>query len=69
MDQIVNWTFREDAKPQGSSAGFYYDLTDGGYIVPDDVLANLQQVAELNKAIEIVRSFEQALFENDLLND
>lgn len=65
----MDWKFKEDAEPVGGSDGFWYDLTLGGYIKPKEVLSDEGQIAELEKAIAIVRSFENALESNDLLNE
>ena len=64
---MINWKFKNDAEPQGSSSGFWYDLIDGGYIRPEELLKDEKQLKELENAIEIVKSFEQALEDNELL--
>lgn len=38
--------------------GFWYDITDGGYIEPEDILADKEQIKKLKEAIKLVRSFE-----------
>lgn len=38
--------------------GFWYDITDGGYIEPEDILADKEQIEKLKEAIKLVRSFE-----------
>lgn len=38
--------------------GFWYDITDGGYIDPEDILADKKQIEKLKEAIKLVRSFE-----------
>ena len=65
---VVNWKFKEGAKPQGSSDGFWYDITNG-YIEPELLLANAEQLKQLNAAIELVRSFEAAMEKVELLNE
>ena len=65
----INWKFKKDAEPQGSSDGFWYDLTSGGYINPGAVLEDEEQLKKLNEALEIVESFESALKDNELLNE
>lgn len=42
----------------GSSDGFWYDLTQGGYFEPEDVLADAKEVAKVKKAIAIVQELE-----------
>ena len=63
----MNWKFKKDAEPQGSSSGFWYDITMGGYVRPESVLEDKKQLEELNNAINLVRSFESALEDEDLL--
>lgn len=66
---MIDWKFKENAEPQGSSDGFWYDITDGGYIDPEELLAENEQLVKLEDALEIVRSFEKALKDNELLNE
>jgi len=65
----MEWRFKENAEPQGSSDGFWYDLTSGGYIRPAEVLKDEKQVEQINDAIKLLQSFEQALEDNNLLNE
>ena len=57
----MNWKFKEDADVYTEE--FWYDLTDGGYIKPEDVLDDREQIANLRAAIELVWSFEKAINE------
>lgn len=66
---MIIWDFKIDAEPQGTSNGFWYDITMGGYIKPEEVLDNKDQIKKLKEAIELVQSFEEALEENGLLNE
>jgi len=66
---MIKWLFKYGAEPQGSSDGFWYDITDGGYIKPEEVLIDANQLSELNNALAIVRDFEQALETEGLLNE
>ena len=65
---MIDWKFKEYAKPQGSSDGFWYDI-DNGYIEPEKVLVDKEQLKQLEEALEIVMSFERALINNDLINE
>lgn len=65
----MEWKFKKNAEKQGSSDGFWYDITSGGYIKPAEVLADKAQLAELNKALETVKSFEEALNDADLIEE
>ena len=65
----MEWLVKEDVKKQGSSDGFWYDLVYGGYIKPEEVLKDKDQLNKLKEAIETVSSFESMLEEEDLLNE
>ena len=65
----MDWKFKQDAQPQGSSDGFWYDLIYGGYIKPEEILEDGEQLKQLQSAIDLVSSFESALEENELLNE
>jgi len=65
----INWKFKKDAEPQGSSSGFWYDITMGGYVKPEEVLEDKEQLQKLNDALAVVRSFESSLEENELINE
>ena len=64
---MIDWKFKENAELQGSADGFWYDITDGGYIEPDLLLDNKWQIAKVKEAVEILKDFEQAMDDNDLL--
>jgi hypothetical protein len=64
----IKWEIKENVTQFGSS-DFWYDIADGGYIKPEKVLSNLEQIEMLTKSIRIVRSFENMLEERDLLGD
>lgn len=66
---MIDWKFKRNAKPVGSSNGFWYDLTMGGYIKPEDLLVDEEQVKKVKEAIEILWDFEEALDHHDLLNE
>ena len=44
----MKWIFKECAEV--STDDFWYDLTDGGYIKPADILADEEQVKKLSAA-------------------
>ena len=66
---MINFKFKKDAEPQGSSAGFWYDIAEGGYIKPEEVLADKIELEEVQKAVKTLKSFERSLMANDLLNE
>lgn len=46
-----------------------YDLFDGGYIHPEHMLTDLEQVKMVQAAVEIVREFLDAAFKEGYLDD
>lgn len=42
----------------GSSDGFWYDLTDGGYFHFENVLADKKDIKRVKDAIEVIRELE-----------
>ena len=55
----MEWNFKEGVEIYTEE--FWYDLTDGGYIKPENVLADEEQISKLQAAIDLVRSFERAV--------
>jgi len=66
---MIDWILKDDIEPVGSSNGFWYDLTDGGYIRLEDILADNEQLKQVKEAIETLTSFKDALETNDLINE
>ena len=64
----VKWKFKKGAEPQGKG-DFWYDLTMGGYIEPEDMLVDKNQLKLLEDAIAIVESFREAAKEAELFNE
>jgi len=69
MEHTTRWKFKDDAEPQGSSDGFWYDLTLGGYINLEDVLEDKEQLKAAEDAIQLLSSLEDAMMENGVLNE
>lgn len=65
----MNWQFKLNCEPVGTSNGIWYDLTDGGYIEPEMVLSDVNQIEQLRQAIALVKRFEEALEAQELLNE
>lgn len=53
----------------GTSNGFWYDLTDGGYIKPEEILTDENRVKELNDAIQLLEDWRSELEEDGVLNE
>ena len=64
----MEWKFKADAEPVVSN-DFWYDLTDGGYIKPEELLDDEEQIKELKEAIELIQNFGNALEEAGLLEE
>jgi hypothetical protein len=43
-----------------TTSDFWYDLTDGGYLKPDEILENKEDINRVIDAIAIIRDFEQS---------
>ena len=43
-----------------STTEFWYDLTDGGYLNPDEICALKSDAKKVKKAIDILRDFESS---------
>jgi hypothetical protein len=43
-----------------STDDFWYDLTSGGYLNPEDILENKEDIDSVKNAIEIIQEFEQS---------
>jgi phage portal protein BeeE len=41
--------------------GFWYAITDGGWIKPKEVLANEDDIKKVEDAIAVIREFEDSL--------
>jgi len=63
----MNWKFKKNAEPVVCE-DFWYDLNEG-YIKPEKLIEDKEQLQKLSEAIKLVKSFEEALEENGLLED
>lgn len=57
----MDWKFKENIPPQGSSGGFWYDITIGGYINLRDVIEDKKQLKEVLHSIELLQNLENVL--------
>ncbi len=53
----MKFTFKDDAKAEIGSEDPLYELTDGGYLKPDDVLADAADATRVNAAVDSVKGF------------
>lgn len=45
---------------EASTMEFWYDLTDGGYLKPEEMLENPEDVKRVKDAIEVIKEFENS---------
>lgn len=45
---------------EASSDDFWYDLTDGGYLNPEEILENKEDVDRVNEAIKVLQEFRDS---------
>lgn len=43
-----------------STGEFWYDLTDGGYLKPEEILVDEKDIEAVRKAIKIIKEFESS---------
>ncbi len=65
----MKWKLDLDAEPQGSSNGFWYDITDGGYIKVEELLTDKKQIQAVEDAIDLLMNLERTLVNAELLNE
>lgn len=53
----------------GTSNGFGYDVFQGGYIRPDEILLDQERVKQLQDAIDIIEAWREELDDDGILND
>jgi hypothetical protein len=45
---------------QASTSDFWYDLTDGGYLKPEEILQDKKDVEKVKAAIAVLREFSES---------
>jgi hypothetical protein len=63
--QYMRFEFKKDAEV--STSDFWYDMTAGGYIKPEEILANPEQVKAVQDAIKTLKAFYDQMEDNDIL--
>lgn len=65
----MKWIFKENVEELPTSEDFWYALNDGGYIKPEEIIADPKQLEELQKAIALVLDFEQELVDSGIMTE
>lgn len=61
----TEFKFKKNAKVWTDD--FWYDLTDGGYIKPDEFIADKAQAKAVNDAIELLKSMQRQMENKNIL--
>jgi len=46
---------------------FFYDLFDGGYIKPEKLLKNQEDIEKVKEAIKVISDFKDSAEDNDII--
>lgn len=57
--EIEEWKVKGDVEVYTEE--FWYDITDGGYLKPEEILSDQNQIKKLREAINLVRDFERLI--------
>ncbi len=56
------WDIADEITVGGTSDGFWYDMTSGGSIKLNDILSDLKQIGEVERAVELLQEFEEHVY-------
>jgi hypothetical protein len=48
---------------------FWYDLTDGGYIHPKDILEDQKDIDKINNALSLIERFKSECFHEGIIEE
>lgn len=65
----MKYKFKPNATAEIGTEDPWYALTDGGYLRPESVLADADQLSELNGAIKKVEAFIDQCYENGVIEE
>jgi len=65
----IDWKLKDDIEPIPLTDSFYYLLMYGGYIKPEYLLTDEDQVKQVRDAMAVLSSFEKVLEDNELLEE
>lgn len=61
---MEKYKFKE---PHETTNGFWYDITDGGYLKPENLLIDEKKSKALNEAIKLLEGWKQELEDDEML--
>jgi len=64
----IQWKFK-DTDPIVETDSFWYLLCEGGYIKPENLLTDQDQIDKVMEAKNVLCSFEKAMRDNNLLEE
>ena len=65
----MDWKFKKNVETIYTGDGFWYDITYGGRIKPEDILDDDEQVKKIKEAVDILKDFEDTLTESGILEE
>lgn len=66
--EIAKWDFMRGIEPVVDTDGFWYMINEG-YINPEKLLGNEEQIRIVEDALETLKSFEEELRDQGLLEE
>lgn len=66
---MTQFTFFPDIKQEIGTEDPWYALTDGGYLKPEEVVSDKEQLKMLEEAIQLVRDFIQQCYDDEVIEE
>lgn len=63
----MKWKLKKYINPLTITDDFWYSITDGGYIKPENYLSDEDQINKIKEAVRMLECFRDALEDRDLL--
>lgn len=64
----IEFNFKEVEEPVRSDDP-WYDLTDGGYIRPEELLIDEEQIKKVQESVDILSAFLQQAYEKGVIEE
>lgn len=65
----MKFKFKENAKAEIGSEDPFYALTKGGYLKPESLLADVDQIQAVQAAANLVEAFIDACYEQEIIEE